>query len=126
LQQPLAGAGAPNATCGPQALPPQEPRENPRSTGFLLQFGRFRFLDLGDLTGAPLFALACPRDLVGPVDVYLVAHHGGSAAADPAPLAAFKPRIAVLDNGARKGAGPEMLAMLRGVAGLDSWQLHRS
>ena len=36
------------------------------------EFGRFRFLDLGDLSGAPLFALACPRDLVGPVDVYLV------------------------------------------------------
>jgi competence protein ComEC len=127
LQQPLAGAGAPNAACGPQALPPQEPRENPRSTGLHLQFGRFRFVDVGDLTGAPLFALACPRDLVGPVDVYLVAHHGGSDAADPATFAAFRPRVAVVNNGATKGGGPELFALLHKVAALeDVWQLHRS
>jgi competence protein ComEC len=126
IAEPLTGAGGRNPACGNSARAAQEVVENPRSTGVLIQFGRFRFLDVGDLTGAPLFALACPRDLVGPVDVYLVAHHGGADAADPATLAAFKPRVAVLDNGARKGAGPEMLTMLRGVAGLDSWQLHRS
>lgn len=43
--------------------------------------------------------------VVGSVDVYLVAHHGGADAADPATLAAFRPRVAILDNGARKGAG---------------------
>jgi len=126
ISEPLTAAGGRNPACGNSARAAQEIVENPRSTGVLIQFGRFRFLDVGDLTGAPLFDLACPRDLIGPVDVYLVAHHGGADAADPATLAAFKPRIAVLDNGARKGAGPEMLAALRGVAGLDSWQLHRS
>jgi beta-lactamase superfamily II metal-dependent hydrolase len=139
IRQPLAGssrrsargaeaeAGAANATCGPQAPPAQEPTENPRSTGFRLQFGRFRFLDLGDLTGEPLFALACPRDLVGPVDVYLVAHHGGVDTADPATFAAFKPRIAVVNNGATKGGAPELFAALHKVPALeDVWQLHRS
>ena len=126
IAQPLAGGGAANSRCGTTARAAQEIVENPRSTGVLIQFGRFRFLDVGDLTGTPLFDLACPRDLVGPVDVYLVAHHGGADAADPATLAAFRPRVAILDNGARKGAGPQMLATLRDVAGLDSWQLHRS
>ena len=139
IREPLAGlsrrsargaeaeAGAANAACGPQAPPAQEPTENPRSTGVRLEFGRFRFLDLGDLTGAPLFALACPRDLVGPVDVYLVAHHGGPDAADPATFAAFKPRIAVVNNGATKGGAPELLAALHKVPALeDVWQLHRS
>jgi beta-lactamase superfamily II metal-dependent hydrolase len=127
LRQPLDGAGAANTACGPQAPPPQEPTENPRSTGFRLQFGRFRFLDLGDLTGEPLFALACPRDLVGPVDVYLVAHHGGPDAADLATFAAFKPRIAVVNNGATKGGAPELFAALHEVPALeDVWQLHRS
>lgn len=139
VRQPLAGssrrgargaeveAGAVNAACGPKAPPAQEPTENPRSTGFRLQFGRFRFLDLGDLTGEPLFALACPRNLVGPVDVYLVAHHGGPDAADPATFAAFKPRIAVVNNGATKGGAPELLAALHKVPALeDVWQLHRS
>jgi beta-lactamase superfamily II metal-dependent hydrolase len=126
IARPLAGAGAANTRCGPSARPAQEIYENPRSTAVVVQFGTFRFLDVGDLSGQPLFDLACPRDLIGPVDVYLVAHHGGADAADPATLAAFKPRVAVLNNGARKGAGPELLAMLHGAAGIDTWQLHRS
>jgi competence protein ComEC len=79
LVKPLKGAGRNNVACGASGRPAQEPNENPRSTGILMQFGRFRFLDAGDLTGPPLFALVCPKDMIGPVDVYLVAHHGGAA-----------------------------------------------
>jgi hypothetical protein len=77
----------------------------PRSVGFLLSFGRFTFLDVGDLTARRVFALACPDDLLGHVDVYLVAHHGGPDAADPATLSAFTPRVAILNNGRLKGGG---------------------
>ncbi len=126
LAKPMAGAGERNAACGTSPVPAQEPNENPRSTGFVLQFGRFRFLDPGDLTGQPLFALACPDDVIGRVDVYLVAHHGGLDAADPATLAAFRPRVAIVDNGAMKGGTPEMLASLRQAGDTDTWQLHRS
>ena len=127
LTRPLSGAGARTAGCAPTAPPAQEVNENPRSTGFRLQFGRFRFLDLGDLSGAPLFALACPASLIGPVDVYLVAHHGGSDAADAATFAAFAPRVAVVNNGANKGGAPEIFRALRQAAGVeDVWQLHRS
>jgi hypothetical protein len=52
ITQPLPGAGSPNAACGPSAPPAADPLENPRSTGFFLQFGVFRFIDVGDLTGA--------------------------------------------------------------------------
>jgi beta-lactamase superfamily II metal-dependent hydrolase len=124
---PLAGAGGKNSSCPAFGLPAQEANENPRSTGFLLRFGKFRFLDVGDLTGQPLFALACPNDVVGPVDVYLVAHHGGADAADPATLAAFRPRVAILNNGERKGGAPEMFAALRRAGAIEAvWQLHRS
>lgn len=127
ISQPLLGAGAANPSCGPSELPPQDSFENPRSTGLLLQFGKFRFLDVGDLTGKPLFALACPRNLLGPVDVYLVAHHGGPDAADPATLAAFRPRVAVIDNGPTKGGARETFEALRALRGLDDvWQLHQS
>ena len=127
LVRPLAGAGGHNAACAASARSPQEPHENPRSTGALVRFGKFRFLDVGDLTGRPLFDLVCPNDRIGPVDVYLVAHHGGADAADPATFAAFKPRVAILNNGATKGGAPEMFASLRRVRGLeDVWQLHRS
>ena len=127
IAQPLTGAGGRTSPCASKAPAAQEVRENPRSTGFRLEFGRFRFLDLGDLSGDPLYALACPVGLVGPVDVYLVAHHGGADAADPATFAAFAPRVAVMNNGPRKGGAPDTFAALRGAAGIeDVWQLHRS
>jgi beta-lactamase superfamily II metal-dependent hydrolase len=127
IVKPLAGAGTRTPGCAPNAPPPDEPNENPRSTGFQLRFGKFRVLDAGDLSGPPLFALACPTSLVGPIDVYVVAHHGGGDAADPATFAAFRPRVAVLNNGATKGGAPETFAALHAVPGMDDvWQLHRS
>jgi beta-lactamase superfamily II metal-dependent hydrolase len=126
IAKPLAGAGRRNAACGATAPEAQEKNENPRSTGIVLKYGRFRFLDVGDLSGPPLFALVCPNDLIGPVDIYLVAHHGGPDAADPATFAAFAPRVAVLNNGAVKGGAPETLATLHRTPNVDTWQLHRS
>jgi competence protein ComEC len=127
ISTPIAGAGQANAACGPSAPPAQETLENPRSTGFHLRFGRFRFVDLGDLSGAPLFALMCPNSLLGPIDLYLVPHHGGADASYPAAFAAVQPRVAIVNNGATKGGSPEVFAALRGVRGLeDAWQLHRS
>jgi competence protein ComEC len=125
LLKPLAGAGAANPACAPAASDAQEKIENPRSTGVLLRFGRFRFLDVGDLSGAPLFNLVCPNNLIGTTDVYLVAHHGGVDAAVPATFAALSPRVAIVNNGPAKGGAPELLAALRVAPGLeDAWQLH--
>jgi len=126
IAKPLGQGAATSPACSEPGLPAQEPHENPRSTGVLIQFGQFRFLDVGDLSGPPLFALACPRNLIGPVDVYLVAHHGGTDAAEAAIFDAFKPRAAIVNNGATKGGGPETLALLRRIPGLDTFQLHRS
>jgi beta-lactamase superfamily II metal-dependent hydrolase len=126
LRQPLPGAGRANPTCRPSAASTYPDDENPRSTGIVLEHGKFRFLDLGDLSAQPLYDLVCPIDQVGPVDVYLVAHHGNTTAADPATLAAFQPRVAVVNNAPRKGGRQPLLQMLRGATGLDSWQLHVS
>ncbi len=62
ISTPLAGGGQVNRGCEPAARPAAEPLENPQSTGIHLQYGRFRFLDLGDLTGSPLYALFCPSN----------------------------------------------------------------
>jgi competence protein ComEC len=126
IRSPVLGKGTANSSCGASPIPAQDVYENPRSTGFVLAFGQFRFLDVGDLSGKPLFDLVCPSDLVGPVDVYLVAHHGGSDAGDPATLAAFRPRVAILNNGPTKGGAAETFAMLHANTGVDVWQLHRS
>ncbi len=121
------GAGEINAACGRSAIPPGDSIENPRSTGIVLAFGKFRFLDVGDLTGQPLFDLACPKNMIGSVDVYLVAHHGGPDASDLATFAAFRPRVAIMNNGLKKGGSLATYESLHRVQGLqDVWQLHRS
>ena len=129
LTQPLTAAGAAgaaNASCSNAGLPAQEKIENPRSTGVRVQFGEFSFLDVGDLSGAPLFALTCPNDMIGRADVYLVAHHAGLDAADPTIFSTVLPRVAVFNNGPRKGGAAETFATLRGFPSIDVWQLHRS
>src|SRR5262249_49135042 len=124
---PLAKAGEHNAVCQDKAPLASDRLENPRSNGVLIQYGQFRFLDVGDLSGEPLYGLVCRRDLIGPVDAYLVAHHGGGDAADPATFAAFKPRIAIMNNGLHKGGAPATFNTLHHVSGLENvWQLHTS
>jgi competence protein ComEC len=128
LKQPLPGAGERNDACGKsKELKPHDLIENPRSTGFLLRFGEFRFLDLGDLTGKPLYAVACPNDLIGHADVYLVPHHGNDDVADATTYAAFTPRVLVVNNSADKGGGAEFFAAAHTFRGVeDVYQLHKS
>jgi competence protein ComEC len=126
ITKPLAGGGQANAACPASAPEAAEPTENPRSTGFRLQFGQFRFIDLGDLSGPTLFALFCPSNLLGSAQVYLVPHHGGSDVVYPATFVVH-PRVAILNNGEKKGGSPDAFENLRRVTGLeDVWQIHRS
>ncbi len=125
LHEPLAGAGGTGVACD-DSLPAQEATENPRSLGVLVRFGAFRFLDVGDLTGAPLRALTCPTNMIGSADVYLVAHHGGGDAAGAAMFRTVRPRVAIVNNGAQKGGAPQTLAAMHDVPGLEVWQLHRA
>jgi beta-lactamase superfamily II metal-dependent hydrolase len=123
----LRGAGQRTESCSQYTPDAEDELENPRSVGFLLEYGHFRFLDVGDLTGAPLARLVCPINRVGPVDVYLLPHHGEEDGAYPATLEAFNPRAVLIDNGVRKGARRGVLDLLhRWRPVLDVWQLHRA
>lgn len=124
LAKPLAGGGARNAACTSDVIPAQEKTENPRSLAVLLQYGQFRFLDVGDLSGAPLHALTCPVNLVGRADAYLVAHHGGADGSDPSLFAAVQPLVAITANGARKGAQAPTLETIRQTGFTEGWQMH--
>ncbi len=125
IAKPLPGAGAPNATCATAEDQPDDGTENLNSISVLLRFGAFRFLDLGDLSGNTLTRLACPRDLVGPVSVYLIAHHGDYDTSVPALYSALRPRVAIMNNGALRGGDPEAFRVARSGPGLeDLWQLH--
>ena len=127
ISKPNRGAGQVNPACS--TVEEQEPdgTENFRSLGVRIQFGAFRFLDLGDLMGNSLASTVCPRNLLGEAEVYLVPHHGNYDSNVPAVLAAVKPRVAIMNNGATKGGDPDSFATLRQQRTLeDLWQLHRS
>lgn len=105
----------------------EDTSDNANSIGILLTFGRFKFFDGGDLTWNIENRLACPRNVVGPVDVYQVDHHGVDSSNNPVLVRALDPRVAVIDSGPRKGAETATLATLRKVAGLEAiYQLHRN
>jgi hypothetical protein len=127
IDRPLPNAGASSSACTDLEDFVDDGTENQRSIGFVLQFGAFRFLDLGDLSGNALTGLACPRDLVGPVSVYLIAHHGDYDTNVPALYSALRPRVAVMNNSASRGGDPAAFATLRALSTLeDLWQLHAS
>ena len=127
IQAPLVGAGQPNALCARTARLPEDAGENSQSVGVLITYGRFRLLDLADLTWDKELELVCPTNRIGLVDVYVMTHHGGSGSGSAALVQALRPRIAVMNNGAEKGGTPATWQVVRDSPGLqDIWQLHFS
>jgi competence protein ComEC len=130
ITTPLAGAGRENtATCAATQRKPEpaSPDDNGQSVGSVITFGRFRALDLGDLLWNNELDLVCPRDMVGTVDLYIVTHHGLDRSGPPALVHTIRPRVAVMQNGPRKGGAPSTFQILRQSPGLeDIWTLHWS
>ncbi|MGC8758462.1 MAG: ComEC/Rec2 family competence protein [Bryobacteraceae bacterium] len=123
----LRGGGQPNPLCAQAERRQDDPTENARSIGFVLTYGRFRFADLGDLTWNKELELACPRHLLGPVDLYLTTHHGLDQSGCPQIVHGMRPRVAIMNNGARKGGSPAAWRIVASSPGLeDLWQLHYS
>ena len=127
ISKPLEGLGEVNSACVNLEDHPEDGTENYRSVGVLFRFGAFRFLDLGDLSGNTLTRLACPRNLVGEVSAYLIAHHGDYDSNVPALYAALRPRVAIMNNGVTRGGAPDAFRTLRKDLFIeDVWQLHAS
>jgi beta-lactamase superfamily II metal-dependent hydrolase len=114
-----------NPYCATEPKADVDDTENARSAGILVTFGKFRFLDLGDLTKAKEIPLVCPVNLIGTVDLYLVNHHGFNLSNSKAFVDAIHPRAAIMDNGAHKAGSPEAWQTVHESPGLrDLWQLH--
>ena len=77
--------------------------ENGRSLGFLLRYGKFQFLDLGDLTWNKEIDMVCPVNRLGKVDLLQVNHHGMDLSGAPPFVHSVGARVAVMNNGPRKG-----------------------
>lgn len=125
LGQPLAGAGQSNAACAGVKQKETDPTENARSVGMAIQFQKFRTVDLGDLTWNKELDLMCPANRLGQADVLIVSHHGSDLSSSPALVHALAPRVAVIDNGSKKGGSASTWDIVKSSHGLqDIWQLH--
>lgn len=121
----IAASGPANPFCEGVKREQDDPSENARSLGTLITFGKFKLVDLGDLTWNKELDLVCPSNRVGTVDVYLTTHHGLAASNAPPVVNALKPRVAIMNNGARKGGQAAAWKVVKEVAGLeDLWQIH--
>jgi competence protein ComEC len=126
IKNALPGAGASNPYCA-QFKPGQNNAEDPQSVGTHITFGRFRTVHLGDLTMNKEFELMCPNNRLGTVDVLLGLHHGQATSNSEVLVHALRPRVAIMNNGIRKGGEPVVMKTLNSSPGLENlWQMHFS
>jgi beta-lactamase superfamily II metal-dependent hydrolase len=127
IKTALPGAGRPNPYCA--GFKPQAPdaSENAQSVGSIVTFGDFRVAHLGDLTWNKEFDLMCPNNRVGTVDLFVVSHHGQPVSNAEVLVHALGSRVAIMNNGTRKGGQPDAMKIIHSAPGLeDLWQLHFS
>jgi competence protein ComEC len=126
IQTPLPGAGKPNPYCA-EFKSGDNNAEDPQSVGIHVAFGKFRTIHLGDITKNKEFELMCPNNRIGTVDVLLGLHHGVNSSSSPVLVYALHPRVAIMNNGTRKGGDPDTMKTVHSSPGLeDLWQLHFS
>jgi beta-lactamase superfamily II metal-dependent hydrolase len=126
ITKPLKGAGANNTACSDfKAHEGDADPDNDQSVGFILRYGKFTFLDMGDLTWNYEQKLVCPANLIGHIDLYQTTHHGLDRSNSPQFVGAIQPLVAVMNNGPRKGGQASVFETLRKSGRLeDIWQGH--
>src|SRR5215469_10645633 len=128
IAKPINGGG-PNEFCKDAQRKDTDKTENGRSAGFLLTYGKFKFLDVGDLTWDREMMLACPENKVGRVTLFQATHHGfvNGFSGAPALVWAIKPQVVVVNNGPHKGLEGNAYETLTKISGVeDIWQSHRA
>lgn len=124
----LPGGGKPNPACASfTPRPATNDPENGQSVGSVITFGKFRTIDLGDLLWDNEKDVMCPNNLVGTVDLYIASHHGIDASGSPALVHGLQPRVAIEQNGTRKGGTVQTNKTIYSSPGFeDLWQMHWS
>jgi competence protein ComEC len=130
ITTPLPGAGAPNPYCAdfkPKEAGDDGGIENSMSVGSVITYGKFRMAHLGDLTWNKEYKLMCPVNRIGTVDLWMVSHHGLNVSNSEVLVHALRPRVAIMNNGTRKGGFPSVMKIIHTSPGLeDVWQMHFS
>ncbi len=127
IAKPINGGGAKNAFCNPADAKPPNTTENSQSTGVLVLYRGFTFLDVGDLTWDKETDLACPVNKLGRISLLLATHHGffNDQSGAPALLWALRPQVVIANNGPRKGMAASAYERIQKIEGLEGlWQSH--
>ena len=127
LGKAINGGGRPNPYCKDAEAKEPNKTENSQSTGVLISYRRFTFLDVGDLTWDKEMDLACPTNKLGRVSLLLATHHGffNDQSGAPALLWAIQPQVVIANNGPRKGLAAPAYDRIQRVRGLEGlWQSH--
>jgi beta-lactamase superfamily II metal-dependent hydrolase len=127
LAKPINGGGAPNPYCRDAEIKEPNKTENSQTTGVLVSYRGFTFLDVGDLTWDKEMDLACPVNKLGRVSLLLATHHGffNDQSGAPALLWAIQPQVVIANNGPRKGLAAPAFERIQKVQGLEGfWQSH--
>ncbi len=129
IKTPIDSTKTANPFCQNAATHPPDTTENQRSAGFLLSYGKFKFLDLGDLTWDVETSLACPLNQIGTVTLFQATHHGfvNDFSGAPAFVQAIRPQLVIVNNGPTKGWQNSAWDTVQKIQGLeDTWQIHRA
>jgi beta-lactamase superfamily II metal-dependent hydrolase len=127
IKTALPGAGKSNPYCAAYKAQDVDKTENAQSVGSVITFGKFRAAHLGDLTWNKEFDLMCPANRIGRIDLFVVSHHGQPISNSPVLVHAIHSRVAIMNNGTRKGGQPDAMRVIHSAPGLeDLWQLHFS
>ena len=131
LKKPIAGApgaGKPNPACaGYKKQDENTDLDNAASLALVMQYGKFRTVNMGDFVYNEEGDLMCPNNPIGTIDLYLTSHHGTDQSGSAALVHALQPRVAIMHNGTRKGGALPVYHVLQTSPGLeDLWQLHWS
>jgi beta-lactamase superfamily II metal-dependent hydrolase len=124
----IKASGPTNPLCA-EAPPDQkpDPSDNARSLALRFRFGKFDFLDGGDLTWNVEKALVCRVDAIGPIDVFQVTHHGMAISNHPTLVRTIAPTVAIMNNGPRKGGAAETVRLLKSIPSIEAaYQLHKN
>ncbi|MEM6533381.1 MAG: MBL fold metallo-hydrolase [Myxococcota bacterium] len=95
------------------------PSENDYSVGFIVRLGEFEFFSAGDLSGRSVLRKFGPNtqlytdvespmaELIGPVEVYRVNHHGSRYSTNPCFAQVLHPQVSVFSTGKNTYGHPD-------------------